>query len=76
MEIIKYTHNFTNEKSSANYVFDELRGKHKVHCLCFAGCKKFKPMQKDNCEIAQATFDNCVKFNTVTPMYECPEFVK
>lgn len=54
-------------------VMSELKGKHRQHCLCFSGCKKFLPGQRDNCPIAQATFANCVKFGTTTPMYECPE---
>jgi hypothetical protein len=29
----------------------------------------------ENCPIAQATYENCVRFNTVTPVFECPEFV-
>ncbi|GAH89551.1 unnamed protein product, partial [marine sediment metagenome] len=46
---------------------------HREHCLCFT-CVLFKPNSPDNCHIAQATFENCVKFDTVTPMWECPEF--
>jgi hypothetical protein len=55
-------------------VFSEVRGKHREFCLCFQGCARFKPGQPDNCEIAQATFENCVKYNTVTPMWECPKY--
>lgn len=54
-------------------VFSERKGKHKDHCLCFV-CSKFKPGTKEHCPIAQATFENCVKYGTTTPMYECPEF--
>jgi len=54
-------------------VNDFLKGKHREYCLCFS-CIKFHPSDKENCPIAQATFENCVKFNTVTPMWECPEF--
>jgi len=55
-------------------VFKEQQGKHREHCLCFANCLKFKPGQKDNCPIAQATYDNCVKFGTTTPVFECPQY--
>lgn len=55
------------------FVFSELKGKHREHCLCFQ-CKFFKPGEPDNCPIAQATFENCVKYNTVTPVYECPVY--
>ena len=56
-------------------VKEELKGRHREHCLCFSGCKFFKPGQPDHCEIAQATYENCVKFGTTTPMWECPKFV-
>ncbi len=51
-----------------------LRGKHREHCLCFQGCRKFRPGSRGNCEIAQAVFTNCVKFDIVTPVWECPRF--
>ena len=52
----------------------ELKGKHREHCLCYS-CEHFHPdEQKVNCPIAHAVFQNCVKFNITTPMYECPEF--
>lgn len=57
------------------WVDSELKGQHRNHCLCFK-CDNFKPSTPDNCPIAQATFENCVKFNTVTPMYECPKFIQ
>ena len=50
-----------------------VKGQHRDHCLCFA-CSKFKPGTPENCPIAQATYENCVKHNLVTPVYECPEF--
>lgn len=55
-------------------VVSVVKGQHRSHCLCFLRCKHFKPGEKDNCEIAEATYQNCVKFNTVTPVYECPKF--
>lgn len=57
------------------WVDSNLKGQHRSHCLCFS-CESFHPGTPENCEIAQATFENCVKFNTVTPMYECPKFVQ
>lgn len=72
--IIKYQHWFGEGKSSINYVMICLKGKHKEHCLCHSDCRKFKPNTSENCPIAQATFENCAKFNIVTPMYECPEY--
>lgn len=52
----------------------DLQGKHRDHCLCFS-CDKFKPDTSDNCKIAQAIYNNCVKFGITTPMWECPEFL-
>ena len=57
------------------WVRKDLKGKHRNFCLCFS-CKKFHPNTKKNCPIAQAVFDNCVKFNITTPMWEYPEFDK
>jgi hypothetical protein len=56
-------------------VDSELKGQHRNHCLCFK-CGSFKPGTPENCAIAQATYENRVKFNTVTPVYECPVFVQ
>jgi hypothetical protein len=55
-------------------VISSVKGKHREHCLCFNGCKKFKPSTTDNCRIAQAIFATCVKHSVVTPVFECPEF--
>lgn len=55
------------------YVKSDLKGKHRKHCLCFS-CKCFKPNTVNNCHIAQAAYENCAKFGTVTPVWECPKF--
>lgn len=55
-------------------VLAHLRGTHRESCLCFRDCRFFKPGQVDNCEIAQAVYDNCVKFGVTTPVFECPKF--
>ena len=55
-------------------VDSELKGKHREHCLCYQSCVNFKPGTPENCPIAQATYENCVKFGTTTPVYECPKF--
>lgn len=49
----------------------DLQGKHRQHCLCY-GCERFQGPTP--CPIAKATFDNCVKFGTVTPVWECPSY--
>jgi hypothetical protein len=67
--IIKYEHH-----SVSVSVQEELKGKHREHCLCFQGCKKFNPGTENNCPIAQENYEFCVKYNMTTPVWECPEF--
>jgi len=55
------------------FVQEELKGKHRGHCLCWK-CKKLKINQPDNCPIAQLLFETCQKHGLVTPVYECPVF--
>jgi hypothetical protein len=69
MNIITYTHHGNVVK-----VREDLKGKHRENCLCWSGCKKLKIGQEDNCKIAKALYDNCVKFKVVTPVWECPEY--
>lgn len=57
-------------------VQSRLRGQHREYCLCWLNCKKFKPGEHDNCLVAQAVYANCVAFNTVTPVFECPEYLR
>lgn len=68
MKTERYTHH-----GSEVEVVSELRGRHREVCLCYS-CKHFLPGTTANCEIARAVYDNCVKFNLVTPMVECPRF--
>ena len=56
-------------------VRSDLKGKHREYCLCNTPCTRFKPGKEDNCAIAQAVYENCVRFDIVTPMWECPAFV-
>ncbi|HDL07141.1 MAG TPA: hypothetical protein ENG35_00170 [Desulfobacteraceae bacterium] len=57
------------------YVNSKNKGKHREHCLCYK-CKKFNPKDRENnCTIANEVYANCVKYNIITPVYECPEFV-
>lgn len=55
------------------WVNSALKGKHRNHCLCFS-CDKFMPGKVENCHIAKRVYANCVEFDLVTPIYECPEF--
>ena len=57
------------------WVREDLRGKHREHCLCW-DCAKFKPNpnEGDNCPLAQENYEMCVRHNMVLPVWECPEF--
>jgi len=58
------------------WVYSDLRGKHRRHCLCF-DCQSFYPDVPDmNCKIAEALFRFDRLNGLVTPVYECPEFIK
>lgn len=57
------------------HVISELKGKHREHCLCFQ-CEKFNEDRSKNCHIANKLFKSCVRFGVVTPVYECPEYVR
>lgn len=69
MDIIKYIHHGTEVS-----VQSHLQGTHKEHCLCYCDCKHFKPNTEMNCEIAQANFELCLKYDIVTPVFECPKY--
>jgi hypothetical protein len=66
--LVRYQHH-----GASMVVRADLRGRHREHCLCY-GCGKFDPTGKNNCPIAQAVFDNCVKHTIVSPVWECKEF--
>jgi len=55
------------------WVREDLKGKHREHCLCHS-CKYFQLNTHWNCPIAQANYENCVKYSIVTPVWECPNF--
>lgn len=71
MEIEKYTHHGIEVS-----VLAHVKGLHKNNCLCFAGCKFFKPGTTEHCPIASENFALCVKHNIVTPVFECPKFAR
>lgn len=68
--VSKYEHHGTEVS-----VVTSVKQSHRLHCLCWLKCKKFKPEDRaNNCPIANAVYENCTKFNLVTPVYECPEY--
>ncbi len=70
MRVIKYKHH--REWVS---VREDLKGKHKEHCLCYEKCVYFFPGEpKYNCSVAQSVFDLCVTQDLVLPVWECPDY--
>lgn len=68
-KITQYEHHEWNV-----FVDEELKGKHREHCLCFK-CKRFKPGAGTNCTVAWTVFQTCMKYGLTTPVYECPWYV-
>ncbi len=69
-EIIRYIHHGVEVA-----VDEELKGRHRTHCLCFR-CGLFKPNTPENCDLAEQNYRAC-KINGMTmPVYECPKFVE
>jgi len=57
------------------WVRADLRGRHRDHCLC-CDCKRFHPGESGNCPVAQAVYQNCLNYQLVTPIWECPRFTQ
>lgn len=55
-------------------VISQMKGKHRDICLCFQGCRFFKPGEPNNCSIAQQIYEMCVEHNLVTPVLECAKY--
>lgn len=54
-----------------------LKGKHREACLCFQGCANFHPEDRErNCDVANDVYRNCMAHGIVTPVWECPYYVK
>lgn len=69
--IIKYEHH-----GKIVSVQEENKGKHRDNCLCWQGCKFFKPNPNngDNCPVAQALYEFDVTHGVTTPVWECQEY--
>jgi hypothetical protein len=70
---VKYQH---HERDA--WVRDDLKGKHREHCLCYS-CEKFKPGDddwKNNCPIANLIYSVCIAQRVLLPVWECEKFVE
>jgi len=71
MKIIKYKHH-----GNEVFVREDLKGRHREHCLCCV-CQKFFPDDVDkNCIIAREVFSICLKLSLVLPVWECQYFIR
>lgn len=67
--IIKYVHH-----QQEVYVYEQNKGKHREHCLCW-DCKKFTPQNRGtNCRIANIIYNLNIKLGITTPVWECAYF--
>ena len=55
-------------------VQEHLLGKHREHCLCWSGCKHFKPNTPENCEVAQKLLQFDIDNGVTTPVWECIKY--
>jgi len=70
IDIIKYTHHKVPVS-----VIESNKGKHREHCLCWQGCRKFFPANEDkNCIIASQLYSFDKIYNVTTPVWECAEY--
>ena len=71
MSIIKYKHHGVNVS-----VREDLKGKHREHCLCWI-CEKFNPNDRNsNCQIANLLFEFDKLHHVTTPVWECKKFIR
>lgn len=69
MNYVRYNHH-----GEEVWVREDLKGKHKEHCLCY-NCRRFKIDEPDNCKIAEMLYRFCILTGCTTPMWECPKFI-
>jgi len=66
-------HVYYRHHDASVWVRQDLKGRHREHCLCYE-CSKFKPGKQDHCRRAIDNYDWCVKYDMVSPVWECPSF--
>ena len=71
MDYIQYNHH-----GEIVTVREDLKGKHREHCLCWK-CGKFFPEDREkNCPIANLLFAVDVQCGITSPVWECKKFVE
>jgi len=57
-------------------VREDLKGKHREHCLCFNCVKFFPEDRKNSCPIANLLFAVDVQCGITSPVWECKKFIE
>ncbi len=58
----------------AMWVRQDLRGRHREHCLCYR-CESFTPENREqNCPIANEVYRLCCEAGLVLAVWECEHF--
>jgi len=70
-QVEKYVHHGVSV-----FVMTHLKGGHRQDCLCWT-CGRFHPSRREkNCPIASKLYEICVEHNVVTPVRECPLYLR
>lgn len=72
---VKMFERYVHHGEQPVWVRMDLRGRHRDHCLCF-DCRRFHPGSDGNCPVAQTVYQNCLNYDLVTPVWECPRFLQ
>ncbi len=57
-------------------VYSKFKGQHRNYCLCY-DCELFVPENAEkNCAISNQLFEFDIRHGVVTPVMECPIFIK
>ena len=79
-DVIHITHKHQNGDETQVFAKSELVGQHRQHCLCYECSGLMKPngefKKRGACKIAKAYYRMAIKHSTVTPVFECPQFVQ
>ena len=68
-KVVNYIHHDWNVA-----VYEDLKGKHAQHCLCW-DCVNFTPKDRNtNCKIANTLYNLNVLLGITTPVWECHDY--
>ncbi len=70
-DIMTYMHH-----GEAMAVDEDMKGKHREHCLCYR-CARFNPENRENnCTVANLLYAVDCACGMVTPVWECSKFIQ